>query len=196
MERTLEAPLAAGVDDETLVFAYRDGDASAFEELVRRYQRPVFAIALRFARDRDDAADVAQRAFVNAMLKAASWRGGSFRGWLFRIVVNLGKNHVRDVARGAGRAGGTEPAVDPDELPAGAETGADAATEARERGELRARVREAIARLPRRQREVVTMRVDGELAFAEIGDALGITEANAKVNYHYGVKRLKELLAA
>jgi RNA polymerase sigma-70 factor (ECF subfamily) len=195
MESALETPAAriasAEQSDEALIAAWRKGDAAAFEALVRRHQRRVFAIALRFARDADDAADVAQRAFVNAMEKAGGWRGGSFKGWLYRIAVNLGKNHVRDLARNSARG---EAAVDPDELPGGA--AADARVQERERERERARVRDAIARLPRRQREVVTMRVDGEMAFAEIAEALEITEANAKVNYHYGVKRLKELLAA
>src|SRR3954447_21213779 len=85
--------------DAELLDAFRAGDARAFETLVRRYQRPVLAIARRFARDRDDAEDLAQRAFINASQRAGGWRGGTFKSWLFRIVVNLAKNHLRDVAR-------------------------------------------------------------------------------------------------
>src|SRR5439155_20712144 len=79
--------------------AFRQGDVKAFEALVRRYQRAVLAIARRFARDQDDAEDLAQRAFINASERAGGWRGGSFKSWLFRIVVNLAKNHLRDTAR-------------------------------------------------------------------------------------------------
>src|SRR5439155_2265701 len=85
--------------DAELLEAFRAGDARAFEALVRRYERPVLAIARRFARDADDAEDLAQRAFINASERAGGWRGGSFKSWLFRIVVNLAKNHVRDTAR-------------------------------------------------------------------------------------------------
>src|SRR3954469_12164877 len=85
--------------DAELLDAFRAGDAKAFEALIRRYQRPVLAIARRFARDEDDAEDLAQRAFIKASERAGSWRGGSFKSWLFRIVVNLAKNHVRDTAR-------------------------------------------------------------------------------------------------
>src|SRR5947209_20530531 len=85
--------------DAELLDAFRAGDAKAFEALVRRYQRPVLAIARRFARDEDDAEDLAQRAFINAGERAGGWRGGSFKSWLFRIVVNLAKNHLRDTAR-------------------------------------------------------------------------------------------------
>src|SRR5881394_2628662 len=85
--------------DCELLEAFRAGDVKAFEALVRRYQRPVLAIARRFARDQDDAEDLAQRAFINASERAGSWRVGSFKSWLFRIVVNLAKNHLRDVSR-------------------------------------------------------------------------------------------------
>src|SRR5437016_11429416 len=87
------------LSDAELLAAFRAGDSRAFETLVRRYQRPVLAIARRFARDEDDAEDLAQRAFINASSRAAGWRGGSFKSWLFRIVVNLAKNHLRDMAR-------------------------------------------------------------------------------------------------
>src|SRR5436853_2513681 len=87
------------LSDAELLAAFRDGDSRAFEALVRRYQRPILAIARRFARDEDDAEDLAQRAFINASERAGGWRGGSFKSWLFRIVVNLAKNHLRDISR-------------------------------------------------------------------------------------------------
>src|SRR5438270_5249976 len=87
------------LSDAELLAAFRAGDRNAFGALVRRYQRPVLAIARRFARDLDDAEDLAQRAFINASQRAGGWRGGSFKSWLFRIVVNLAKNHLRDMAR-------------------------------------------------------------------------------------------------
>ena len=85
--------------DAELLEAFRAGDVKAFEVLVRRYERPVLAIARRFAADQDDAEDLAQRAFINAAGRAHGWRGGSFKSWLFRIVVNLAKNYVRDTSR-------------------------------------------------------------------------------------------------
>src|SRR5439155_25104428 len=92
--------------------AFRQGDVKAFEALVRRYQRPVLGIARRFCRDEDDAEDLAQRAFINASERAGGWRGGSFKSWLFRIVVNLAKNHVRDTARFDRDEDHPEPAVE------------------------------------------------------------------------------------
>src|SRR3954471_4344803 len=170
--------------DAELLDAFRAGDTRAFEALVRRYQRPVLAIARRFARDLDDAEDLAQRAFINASERAGGWRGGSFKSWLFRIVVNLAKNHVRDMARFD---------RDAEHEPEPSAADAHDRLEAREKQKT---LREAVARLPRRQREVLLLRIDGDMPFGEIAQTLGITEVNAKVNFHHAVQKLKELLRA
>jgi RNA polymerase sigma-70 factor (ECF subfamily) len=162
------------------------GLLKAVEALVRRYQRPVLAIARRFAKDLDDAEDLAQRAFIKASDRADGWRGGSFKSWLFRIVVNLAKNHVRDTARfDRGEAAQEQEA-------APAESTAEARIEAMQQ---RKALRDAVTRLPKRQREVLLLRIDGDLPFAEIADTLGITEVNAKVNFHHAVQKLKGMLA-
>ena len=173
------------MEDAELLEAFRQGDVKAFEALVRRYQRAVLAIARRFARDQDDAEDLAQRAFINASERAGGWRGGSFKSWLFRIVVNLAKNHLRDTAR----FDRSEDAQEREAAPV------EATAEARIESAQRARaLREAVARLPKRQREVLLLRIDADLPFAEIAQTLGITEVNAKVNFHHAVQRLKQWL--
>jgi RNA polymerase sigma-70 factor (ECF subfamily) len=176
----------SAADDAELLEMFRRGDARAFEALVRRYQRPVLAIARRFARDADDAEDLAQRAFINASQSAGGWRGGSFKSWLFRIVVNLAKNHVRDTARFDRSEAASEEEAAP------TESTAEARIEARQQQQA---LREAIALLPKRQREVLLLRIDGDLPFAEIAETLGITETNAKVNFHHAVQKLKGMLS-
>jgi len=182
---------AAGTepDDVALVSAFRQGDRRAFETLVRRHQRPVWAIVHRFAKDRDAAEDLAQRTFVLALERISELRG-TFRPWLLRIAVNLSKNHVRDTSRlvrtttddgeGEGNIQGLTVETRPDEQ--------------LDQARLAHLVRGAVATLPDRQREVVMLRVDGQLSFADVGAALGITENNAKVTYHHAVKRLRERL--
>src|SRR5512144_1739346 len=133
------------LSDAELLDAFRAGDVKAFEALVRRYQRPVLAIARRFARDEDDAEDLAQRAFINASERASGWRGGSFKSWLFRIVVNLAKNHLRDISR----FDRTEEAQEHE-----VESAAPSAEERIARAQQQGALRNAITRLPRRQREV------------------------------------------
>jgi RNA polymerase sigma-70 factor (ECF subfamily) len=171
--------------DEELLEAFRGGDVKAFEALVRRYERAVVGIARRFAADQDDAEDLAQRAFINAAERASGWRGGSFKSWLFRIVVNLAKNYVRDMAR----FDRSEEAQER-EAPAVAAS-AHSRLEAEEQKE---ELRRAIARLPKRQREVLLLRIDGDLPFAEVARTLEITEVNAKVNFHHAVQKLKKWL--
>jgi RNA polymerase sigma-70 factor (ECF subfamily) len=168
--------------DAELLAAFRGGDARAFEALVRRYQRAVVTIACRFAHDLDDAEDLAQRAFINAAERAGGWRGGSFKSWLFRIVVNLSKNYLRDIAR----FDRSEEAHEREAAPTEPE-----AHERLERAEKQRLLRQSIARLPRRQREVLLLRIDGDMPFAEIAATLGITEVNAKVNFHHAVQKLK-----
>src|SRR4051812_32420149 len=171
--------------DAGLLEAFRAGDAKAFEALVKRYQRSVLAIARRFAADADDAEDLAQRAFINAAERAGGWRGGSFKSWLFRIVINLAKNHVRDTSR----FDRSEEAQEREAAPV------EATAEARiEEAQQQRALREGVAQLPKRQREVLLLRIDADLPFAEIASALGITEVNAKVNFHHAVQKLKQLV--
>lgn len=172
--------------DRGLVEAFRRGDRRAFEALVRRHQRPVWALVFRFARDRDAAEDLAQRAFIQALERISELRG-PFRPWLMRIAVNLAKNAIRD---------GAKFVRDDDDAAQPASTPADQVDQALDEGRRARRVREALKSLSERQREVVQLRVDAQLAFAEVGEALGITENNAKVTYHHAVRRLRALLGA
>lgn len=171
--------------DESLLDAFRGGDVRAFEVLVRRYERAVLGIARRFCDDRDEAEDLAQRSFINAAQRAGGWRGGSFKSWLFRICVNLAKNHKRDNAR----FDRSEAASEKESAPT--ESNAEARIES---AQQKLALRAAIGKLPKRQQEVLLMRIDGDVSFAEIADALGITEVNAKVNFHHAVQKLKELI--
>ena len=171
--------------DEDLLEQFRAGDRHAFEVLVRRYQRPVLGVARRFCDDLDDAEDVAQRAFINAAQRAGGWRGGSFKSWLFRIAVNLAKNHRRDTSRFDRSEAAQEKEATPTEADADARI---------EDAQKKRALREAIAKLPNRQREVLLLRIDGDLPFAEVAEALGITEVNAKVNFHHAVQKLKALV--
>jgi len=177
----------AGLEDEAAVAAFLVGDDEAFGELVRRHQGLVIAIVRRYARTAEDARDLAQRTFLRAFEAARRTlrRGGGavpFKSWLVRIAVNLAKNHLRDESRFA-RA--------PLEAIEAEHASAPDGPERLERAERQRRVRQEVLRLPRRQREVLTLRVDAELPFADIALALGITENAAKVSFHHAVTRLR-----
>jgi RNA polymerase sigma-70 factor, ECF subfamily len=175
--------------DEALLVDFFAGSAQAFGELVGRHQRLVQALVRRYVSRPEDAADLTQAAFLRAFgaarrsfAKQGASQPGLFRAWLVRIAVNVGKNHARDAGRWR-----FENAEVLAEAPS---TGPDVVS-LLERAEQRQRVRTAMGCLSARQREVVTLRVDGGLPFKEVAQALRITENNAKVHFHHAVKRLK-----
>jgi RNA polymerase sigma-70 factor (ECF subfamily) len=184
-------------EEEALVAAFLVGDDDAFGELVRRHEPMVLAIVRRYATTPDDARDLAQKTFLRAFEHARrSLRRGPraavpFRRWLVRVAVNLAKNHRRDALRVV-RAPLED--VERQGAAAGASTDADA-REALLRSEAERRMRAAVLQLPPRQREVLTLRIDAELPFAEIAEALSITENAAKVSFHHATRALRAALA-
>jgi RNA polymerase sigma-70 factor (ECF subfamily) len=182
--KAIPGPPAA--EDAAVVERARAGDAEAREALVRLHMPAVFRVTLRILGDRDLAQDATQEAFVNALAGLARFRGdASFRTWLLRIAVNA--------ARSMGRRSGRRREVslvlaehEPSRTPDPARQ-AEAVTEA-ERVEL------MLARLPTKQRLAVALRVQDGLSYAEIATALSCSEGAARVNYHLGVKRLREML--
>jgi RNA polymerase sigma-70 factor, ECF subfamily len=184
--------------DDDLLRDFHAGRESAFADLVRRHERAVRAVVRRYAERPDDVLDLAQRAFLRALQAARRARllpfakAMPFRPLLLRIAVNLGKNEARDAARWRRT---------PLEALAGAPGGAAAAavapqgTAALEEAERARAVKAAVERLPRRQRQVLRLRIDAELPFADIARALGITENNAKVHFHHATRRLAAIVA-
>lgn len=192
-----ESASPAAHSDAELVRQFLDGDRQAFGQLLSRHQEPVFRVVRRYASTPEDAKDLVQKAFVQALSAARrvlprlqAQREGDlpFRAWLLRIAVNLAKNHVRDAARW-NRA--PLEVVDAERQATAAAPSSHAQLE---RAQAEALVRKAVLELPKRQREVFTLRIDADLPFAEVASALGITEGNAKTHFHYAVKRLREVV--
>jgi RNA polymerase sigma-70 factor, ECF subfamily len=180
--------LAAEVaDDEGLVDQARAGDAAALDLLVARHHRAVYEVAYRVLGDAEAAADAAQEAFMKAIAALGSFRKeSSFRTWVLRIAANT--------ARSAGRKQTSRREV---ELQPGLERpdpGPDPAQEAVGRAEAE-RAAQALALLPEKQRLAVSLRIYHDLSHREIAEVLGSSEGAARVNYHLGIKRLRELLA-
>jgi RNA polymerase sigma-70 factor (ECF subfamily) len=85
----------SGVSDIALVKRVQQGDRSAFDLLVVKYQHKLIKLIMRYVRDPSEAMDVAQEAFLKAYRAAPSFRGDSaFYTWLYRIAINTAKNHL------------------------------------------------------------------------------------------------------
>jgi len=176
--------------DEVLVARAQRGDRPALEALVRRHQRSVFRLCMRYVRDVDDAADLVQRTFMRAMAKLPELRDVEvFHTWLLRIAANLALNYIRDHARFVPEevARATSPA---------ALAAPPAAPSRLETDETAAALRRAVEGLATKQRMTLELRIYEELSFREIAEALGTTEGAAKVNFHYAVRNLRARLGA
>lgn len=178
--------LDEGAADRELVDRARQGDHDALDHLLRRHQEVAYRVALGLVHDPDQAADVVQDAFLKAFVNLGGFRGEArFRTWLLSIVVNE--------ARGGLRKSGRRRETPLDEAPPLATPGADPA-DATVRHAESERARAGLARLPEKQRLAVQLRVDEGLSFREVGEIIGSTEGAARVNYHHGIHRLREML--
>ena len=177
--------------DEVLVKRAQGGDRVALDRLVRRHQRALFALCLRYVRDTDEAADLVQRSFVRAMGKLTDLRdAGVFRSWILRIGAHLALNHIRDHARFVADDGELETGTGDGGAPS-----ASAALDRLEAAEQASALRAAVNELPTKQRMTLELRIYEDLPFRDIGVALGISEGAAKVNFHYAVRKLRGLLS-
>ncbi len=173
------------VADAELVLKFKGGEDSAFESLVRKHMKDAYAFCLRLTHDAWEAEELSQRGFVSAYRALSGFRGdSSFRSWLYRIFINLHRDRLRrDRREAARREAARAVAVRP---PA---EGSEARAE-----ELEAVVKERIARLPERQREVLLLHLYQEMSYAEIGAALGCSYDDVKTNLSLARKRLKQEL--
>lgn len=176
------AELSAPSDQE-LVTAYRAGDERAAARLVERHAPSVARFLYSSGAVRDELDDLVQETLFRAFRRIESWRAESgLRSWLFSIAGNLLKDEARK------RKGKTVLSLVDQDLPSS--SAPDGELEADEVAE---RIRGALAKLPRLQREVFLRRVQLGEGYDEIAVALGTTPGAARVHYHHAVKRLKEV---
>lgn len=169
--------------DDQLIHRVRDGDTAAFEELVLRYQKPVYSFVLRLLRDTAEAEDTVQKVFLLVYQNLKNFRfESSFKTWLYRISINQCHNVFRQHKN--------REFTPLDDLPL-----ADSKTSQEEdyaQKEIMAQARKAIEKLPTKQRQVLLLRVYQDLSFEEIGQVLNMRANSAKVNFHYALEKVKE----
>ncbi|HEY2431079.1 MAG TPA: sigma-70 family RNA polymerase sigma factor [Vicinamibacterales bacterium] len=181
----------ASPTDAELVQACLDGRREAFDLIVERHQRHVYQLCYRFAGNHEDANDLSQDVFIRAYRGLKGFKGQASLGtWLYRIGVNV---CLTKVGSAKGRVEPLDPllAANDNRIASREETAAEALL----RGERAAHVRAAIARLPRKQRATLVLRVYHELPHEQIAGILGSSVGAVKANFFHAINNLRKLLS-
>jgi RNA polymerase sigma-70 factor (ECF subfamily) len=178
--------------DEELVARSISGDTESFNELILRWERPIYALAYRTIGREEDARDVCQETFLRAFRALPGFRGqAKFSSWLYRIALNL----CRDWMRRERRA----PVVqvpedtDPMELAAAVEP-FESIEDLVARRDLTRIVERVMARLPEEQRTAIVLKEYHGLTFQEIADLVGCPLSTVKTRLYQGLTVLRREL--
>lgn len=173
------------VPDMELARNAAGGDRASFATLVERHYGFIFRIACRLTGNRTDAEDVAQEVCARLGRAVRSYRGGSaFTTWLYAIVVNAVRDAGRSRARESARAEawGVQALID-----------GEAAPQPEDPAEALWR---AVAALPAKQREAVTLVYGEEMNHAAASELMGCSEATVSWHIHEAKKRLRQIMSA
>lgn len=183
-------------NEAALLSALRAGEERAYEQVVRRYGGQLLAVARRFLRCEQDAADAVQEAFVSGFRSIRGFAGNSKIGtWLHRIVVNACLMKLRsEKSRPANSIEGLLPTFDETGHHARRVTAWEAPSNRLETAELRSMVRRCIDELPEPYRVILLLRDIEELSTQETAERLDISEAAVKVRLHRARQALRTLL--
>ena len=172
-----------GASDRRLVKAYLEGDVGAFEVLYLRYEGPLFGYVLGMVREREEAEDILQETFLKIMRSFDLYREqGSFRSWLYTVASNLCRDHLRkrsrheQLVRERLQVGSDAP--DPEVI--------------LERSETSQLLSRLVADLPTEQKEVVLLRMRGDLSFRAIARLQGCPLGTALGRMQRAVRTLRK----
>lgn len=184
--------------DLDLVRRCQQGDETAFGELVRRYQRKVFTVALGMVKNPEDAMDIAQDAFIKVHRYLGNFQGtSSFYTWLYRIVVNLCIDHLRrDVKH---MTLDFDERIDHEEhrenrggvMASRLDTNP---SKVLGRKELAGRIQRAVDALPSYHRAVIIMREVEGLSYAEMASAMKVSKGTIMSRLHHARQKLQRAL--
>jgi len=178
--------------DEELVARSRSGDMDSFNQLILRWERPIYALAYRVIGQEEDARDVAQETFLRAFRALPGFKGqAKFSSWIYRIALNLCRDWIRRKRRTpvsqmpedvdlADLAAEQEPSESVEDLVA--------------RRELSAVVEEAMTILPEEQRTAVILKEYHGMTFQEIADLQGVPLSTVKTRLYQGLSVLRKHL--
>jgi len=176
--------------DEELVARSRTGDMDSFNQLILRWERPIYALAYRVIGQEEDARDVAQETFLRAFRALPGFKGqAKFSSWIYRIALNL----CRDWIRRKRRTPVSQLPEDVDLSELAAERGpSESVEDLVARRELSAVVEEAMALLPEEQRTAVILKEYHGMTFQEIADLQGCPLSTVKTRLYQGLSVLRK----
>lgn len=185
-------------DDLTLVKRVRSGDQRAFKLLVERYQRKVYAVALGMLKDKEEAMDVSQEAFVKVYKYLDHFKGdSSFYTWLYRITANICIDHIR-------KRGGSEHvefdesvATDVSEARIGA-LGSRLGTNPQKsalRRELAEKIQEALAQVPEKHRAILLLREIEGMSYEDLARTLDIPKGTVMSRLFHARTKVQKILS-
>ncbi len=194
----MSGPARSGPSDEDLLARFCNGESRCFEDLVRRYQTPLFNFILRSVRHRAVAEEVLQDAWLRIVQGAAGFQQtAKFSTWAYTVARNLCIDHARKAALRNHPsldqpAGKSDDGVSLGELLKDPRAVVDRDAISRQ---LQIRLAGAIDALPEDQREVFVLREYAGVPFKDIGDIVGAPENTVKSRMRYALERLQEALA-
>lgn len=178
--------------DEELVARALGGDTESFNELITRWERPIYALAYRMIGREEDARDVCQDAFLRAYRGLAGFRGqAKFSSWLYRIALNLCRDWIRRERRTP--VVGTPEGVDLVEL-AATQGPMETIEDRMARRDLSRAVARALQQLPDQQRVAIVLKEYHGLTFQEIADLVGCPLSTVKTRLYQGLAVLRKHL--
>lgn len=180
--------------DEELVTLSQGGDLDSFNQLVLRWERPIYALAYRVIGREEDARDVAQETFLRAFRAIKGFKGqAKFSSWLYRITLNLCRDWIRRQKRTP--VAQVPEGVDIIEL-AGEATPSESIEELVGRRQLGRAVSRAMAVLPEDQRTAIILKEYHGLTFQEIAELLDCPLSTVKTRLYQGLSVVRKQLHA
>jgi RNA polymerase sigma-70 factor (ECF subfamily) len=187
-------------DDLTLVKRVRGGDQRAFKLLVERYQRKVYAVALGMLKDKEEAMDVSQEAFVKVYKYLDHFKGdASFYTWLYRITVNICIDIIRKRAGAGGEAVEFDETLPMDVSEAnigalGSRLGTNPQKSALRR-ELAEKIQEALASVPEKHRAILLLREVEGMSYEDLSRTLDIPKGTVMSRLFHARAKVQKILS-
>lgn len=168
--------------DLQLVEEVRNGQRASFSELVKRHQKGLLRLSMRFVKDLDIAQDVVQESFIKTYEKLNSFEGrSSFKSWLYQITVNTARNKLREDRYDFSDIEDVQLGIDPQ---------AEKSLVHRAVGEI---LNTEVEKLPFKQKTALVLRVYEDMSFSEIAEVMECPYDTAKANYRHALLKLKEV---